>query len=525
MPSTAPSTLAPTDAELVGRIAQRQDREAFALLYRRYERPAHGLLMHIVRDTTRAEDALQEAFLNVWRHAGTLRDETNVRGWVLRIVAHEGLRTIRQRRRLARQVELDRAGQVEASDAPVAVEARGDAELSEALRREIAGLDAEARSLIALYFGGGLSQREIGEALDLTQQAISKKMGDALARLRRGLAQAGFAAAVPVLEQGTLAEALCQGQAPGMEARILARLDAASKASRRVVAAKSGGVALYAGAAALLFAAGIGWWVLRTPAQTAAQSGLKAPSVSDEPPDVKRTWRWDFEHPTAPDKIENLRVVQGTWSYRPGGGLENSGCLACDSDFTVLVLDVPADRLPVVVTVRRKVVAGSDRYNATLAWTHQEYVGNFDGIGRAARAEYSQWDLTNFWVADGWIKADCSITQGDGFMVAKPQPGAKLAVMLEGKCLVDGLSVEEVDPKRLPDSGKYLKALVSIPADKRVGSVPLPELEPVDAKRPVQVTFYPKGTPFKNLKTAEAADGITEHGDTGREAAPAPARP
>lgn len=525
MPSAAPSTPAPSDAELLGRIARRQDREAFAELYGRYERPAHGLLLHIVRDPARAEDALQEAFLNVWRHAGTLRDEANVRGWLLRVVAHEGLRALRQRRRQARQVDLDRAGQIESKAGPS--ETRGEGELSAALNREIAGLDAEARSLIALYYGGGLSQREIGEALDLTQQAISKKMGDALARLRRGLAQAGFAAALPLLETGALADAICQGHAPGLATKILSRVDELSEvaeASRRMVAAKTWGAAPYLGAAMLLAGAGA-WWALQTPAPKSSPSNPATPAPATEAPAgtpaAKRTWRWDFDSPEA---FEHLRVVQGTYTLRPDGGLENSGCLHLPDEFTVFAFDVPTDRLPVQVSCQRKMLPEGKRYNATLAWSHHKYVGNFDGIGADSPAAFDQWLFVKYTVTDRWLFTDCPTNRGFGFMVAEPQPGARLVLLLQGPCLLDGLRVEEIGADEVPDAGLYLKAVESIPSNERVGKVLLPDLKPIDKHRPVSITFFPSGTPFLNLEKAKAALGITDH-EAGSEAAPAPAGP
>lgn len=525
MPSAATTTPAPSDAELLGRIARRQDREAFAELYRRYERPAHGLLLHIVRDAARAEDALQEAFLNVWRHAGTLRDETNVRGWLLRIVAHEGLRAIRQRRRQARQVELERAGPMESKAA--AGEVRGDGELSAALNREIAGLDAEARSLIALYYGGGLSQREIGEALDLTQQAISKKMGDALFRLRRGLTQAGFAMALPMLEQGTLGEAICHGAAPGLESKILARLDgvsSAAEASRRMAAAKTWGALPYLGAAVLLASVGA-WWALQAPAPNVSQPKPAAPAPATaapaSAPAARRTWRWDFDTSEA---FEHLRVVQGTHTFRAGGGLENSGCLYLPDEFTVFAFDVPTDRLPVRVSCQRKMLPQGKRYNATLAWSYHKYVGNFDGIGAESPANFERWLKVKYTVADRWIFTDCPTNRGNGFMVVEPQPGAKLALLIQGPCLLDELSVEEIGPGDLPDAETYLKAVEEIPTDERVGKVPLPQLKPIDPHRLVNVTFFPSGTPFLNLEKAKAALGITDH-QAGNEAAPAPAGP
>ena len=68
------STLHP-DSELmnlIDRIAE-QDDSALKELYRRTSAQLFGLAMRIVRHRDTAEDVLQEAFLSVWRGAGSYR--------------------------------------------------------------------------------------------------------------------------------------------------------------------------------------------------------------------------------------------------------------------------------------------------------------------------------------------------------------------------------------------------------------------------------------------------------------------
>src|SRR5438045_2111791 len=57
-----------TDAELIQRTGA-GDRTAFEKLYRRYARPVFGLALRRLGDRGRAEDALQETFVSVWRSA------------------------------------------------------------------------------------------------------------------------------------------------------------------------------------------------------------------------------------------------------------------------------------------------------------------------------------------------------------------------------------------------------------------------------------------------------------------------
>ena len=53
-----------SDGYLLGRIAGR-DAAAFELLYKRYARPVYGLALRLLGDRGRAEDAVQETFIDL----------------------------------------------------------------------------------------------------------------------------------------------------------------------------------------------------------------------------------------------------------------------------------------------------------------------------------------------------------------------------------------------------------------------------------------------------------------------------
>src|SRR6188474_3145594 len=63
-----------TDGNLLERIAD-GDSAAFETLYRRFARPLYGLALRMLRDRSRAEDAVQETFAAIWRSAGSYRPE------------------------------------------------------------------------------------------------------------------------------------------------------------------------------------------------------------------------------------------------------------------------------------------------------------------------------------------------------------------------------------------------------------------------------------------------------------------
>lgn len=71
------------DAGLV-RAAQLNDRAAFGLLYRRYARMVHGILLARVPHTA-AEDLVQDVFLQALARLGSLRDVSRFGGWLAAI--------------------------------------------------------------------------------------------------------------------------------------------------------------------------------------------------------------------------------------------------------------------------------------------------------------------------------------------------------------------------------------------------------------------------------------------------------
>src|ERR1700760_953083 len=63
-----------SDAELIQRTGT-GDRSAFEKLYSRYARTVFGLALRRLGDRGRAEDAVQETFVSIWRAAKTYRPE------------------------------------------------------------------------------------------------------------------------------------------------------------------------------------------------------------------------------------------------------------------------------------------------------------------------------------------------------------------------------------------------------------------------------------------------------------------
>ena len=81
-------------------LVSRGDEAALGELYDRYGRVAYGLALRIVRDRSLAEDAVQEAFLAVWRSAGSfLAEHGKPSTWILTLVHRRAVDLVRREER------------------------------------------------------------------------------------------------------------------------------------------------------------------------------------------------------------------------------------------------------------------------------------------------------------------------------------------------------------------------------------------------------------------------------------------
>jgi len=87
-----------SDAELA-RLVAGGDQAAFEAVMRRYNRALFRTARAILRDDAEAEDALQEAYLQVYRTMGSYRGEARLSTWLARVVANEALMRLRKQAR------------------------------------------------------------------------------------------------------------------------------------------------------------------------------------------------------------------------------------------------------------------------------------------------------------------------------------------------------------------------------------------------------------------------------------------
>ena len=172
------------------------DKEALGTLYDRHSRTAYSLAYRMMGERPAAEDLVQEAFLQVWRAAGSYRVERgSVRTWLLSIVRYRGidhLRSSASRRRMQ-----DRAEAVAPTSQPSeAFDQSWRNSQNEQVREALRGLPLDQHKVLELAYFSGYTHIEIAELLELPLGTVKGRMRFGLKKLRehfesRGMAEAG----------------------------------------------------------------------------------------------------------------------------------------------------------------------------------------------------------------------------------------------------------------------------------------------------------------------------------------------
>ena len=174
--------------------AGRGDRAAASMLIERHSASVLALCRRMLADAA-AEDAAQETFLKLWRHAGRWRAQgASLEGWLRRVAANACLDRLRRRRF---EVGEDRAADI----ADDSVSAEGQLivrERTAAIRAALGRLPDRQRLAVVLCHFQELSNIEAAQIMETSVEAVESL----LARARRGLKADLAALGAEGLEEG-----------------------------------------------------------------------------------------------------------------------------------------------------------------------------------------------------------------------------------------------------------------------------------------------------------------------------------
>jgi RNA polymerase sigma factor (sigma-70 family) len=166
------------------------DRDAFGRLVTATSGVVSSIALAILRDLDLSRDVAQDVFLAAWRDLRKLRSPASFLPWLRQLArnrAHHVLRShIRARRREADSVAEDFLNTINDPGPSVAAQmvAREEAE---ALARALDALPDDTREVLTLFYREGQSVAQVSALLDLSEDAVKKRLSRARATLREAV--------------------------------------------------------------------------------------------------------------------------------------------------------------------------------------------------------------------------------------------------------------------------------------------------------------------------------------------------
>jgi len=188
------SDLAKASDKSLIQAARKGDQKAFAALVRRYEDTVFKFSFKVCRERAKAEETLQDTFINVFRKLDTFDGKSKFSTWLYTIVSNNCLMKRRRRKRddLEESLETfdnppDGGPQSRQQPAPwekTPDEVLLDKELQTLLDRAILKLPVDYRLVFVLRDVEGRSTQETASILKISEEATKSRLRRARAFLR-----------------------------------------------------------------------------------------------------------------------------------------------------------------------------------------------------------------------------------------------------------------------------------------------------------------------------------------------------
>ncbi len=186
-----------TDLSLAERIG-RGDQGAFEALMRKYNGKLFRIARAILKDDSDAEDVLQDAYLDAYRHIGDFHGGSELSTWLTRIVINQSLMRVRKERRRSSIVPFRTTLTYESespeaqvpdqqSESPSASVIR--AETRRMLERRIDELPVAFRTVFVMREVEEMSVEETARCLSISPATVRTRLFRARALLRESLAR------------------------------------------------------------------------------------------------------------------------------------------------------------------------------------------------------------------------------------------------------------------------------------------------------------------------------------------------
>ena len=166
--------------------AKTGDKDAFANLVEKYQKPVYSVCYRMLGTPTAAEDAAQEAFIRAYQALDRYDPDRSFATWILSIASNYSIDQLRKKKVTILSMDNEKYGWMAPPDpGPSPEKTILDKEKQALVQGILAELPETDRAAVILQFWHDYSYDEIAEALDLSSSAVKSR----LFRARRLMAE------------------------------------------------------------------------------------------------------------------------------------------------------------------------------------------------------------------------------------------------------------------------------------------------------------------------------------------------
>lgn len=174
--------------ELVERCKQ-GDSLGYSQLYSKYAKAMYNTSLRIVNNVGDAEDVLQEAFTDAFRHLNDFRYNSTFGSWLKRIVINKSITLLRKKK--LQLVDIETTQVADKGDSDSVDEAAFQYKVEE-VRKAIQKLPDGYRAVVSLYLLEEIPQEEIGNMLGISHNTVRTQYHRAKQKLVSILKEGGL---------------------------------------------------------------------------------------------------------------------------------------------------------------------------------------------------------------------------------------------------------------------------------------------------------------------------------------------
>ncbi len=176
-----------TNLQSLTQRAANNDEGAITALYNHYEKPMIRYARNYVSNNEDAQDAVQNAFINAFRHISSLEDGSKFEAWLRRIVRNEATSLVRGKLQNSTTYFTDmedEEGNMQYDPSDEKIESRPDLVLDQQTTKELIvkildSLPEEQRLVTMMYYYEHLTMKDIAEELDIPQSTVVGRINTA----------------------------------------------------------------------------------------------------------------------------------------------------------------------------------------------------------------------------------------------------------------------------------------------------------------------------------------------------------